>query len=523
MKFKALTLAVAAAAMPYGVSAAGLNPTGSFDAILYLSGASAEDNLLFDSFLKDVCADNISVLNKPSTSSTPHKLGNYFGVACTVKASGSLIDTNIQGKNVLFVKRSAGGSAYGVNTLLETPPRKITQIDRTTCVKNGTYTSPITSVGTVDNYDCQNTTGTNDIAPDAGISDLNPEMFAGTLNTPVGFKSVDPVDAQTKFGKGVKGVVGQAFGIVVTTNLRDALQVAQFGAGNACTVAGSVAKESEACMPTLSTQVVNSLLTGRITTWGSLVKDVNGKGTALTSLPGIVKPNSVAVKICRRVPGSGTQATINATLLNSPCTTTNPTPLVGNNVSVAQGSGSGDVDKCLQAWNTGVAQSIATDKGTGSYTVNSAGTASVPVRAWAIGFQGLEKASTHFKFVKLNGYAPTLKNVHAGLYPIWGEATIQYRVDGLNALSVQPNGALKLAVVNTIRNVVGSASNLASLNSLLPNPAYLALSTQTGQVPDSVFKASNPVVAFTHTTTNTDACRTPVINPTYKNKTPLAF
>ena len=59
---------------------------------------------MFDSVMKDICARDISVLNKPDVSTTPHKLGNYFGVACTAKTreEDADIDSNIAGKPILF-------------------------------------------------------------------------------------------------------------------------------------------------------------------------------------------------------------------------------------------------------------------------------------------------------------------------------------------------------------------------------------------------------------------------------------
>lgn len=517
MKLKALSLAIAAASI-LPQSAFALLPKGGIDPTtvsatytLRFAGASAEDNLIFDTMLKDICSSNITVLNKPGTTSLPHKLSNYFGVACKAKTTSGTnkIDSSISGQNVLLLKRSEGGSAYGVNTLLESPPRQISQIDPSTCtVLDGTYTSTIASVGTVDAVKCTNTTAPsvgvagNSLAADAGISDVNPEMFKGA-NTPAGFSAVVPATVSPRFGS-VKGVVAQVFGVVVSTNLRNNLQTAQFGAGNAC-----VGSDTEACMPSLSKELVASLFTGKVTQWNQIQVNSGGTPKAFTTLPGIVLPSPTSatsatypVKVCRRVPGSGTQATINNVILDTPCSTAGLTPLVGNTANVTQGAGSSDTANCLTAWNTGTPKTIATDKTPGTVTVGATG-----VTGWAIGLMGLEKADANFKFVKLDGVAPSAKNVHDGKYQLWSEATIQYRVDVPYALV----GA-KLGFINTIKALVGNAANLATLNSLLPAPAYMALSTVAGQTPDAIYKASNPVVAFTHTTTNTDNCRVPTMN-----------
>ena len=501
MKLKATTLA-AALLMSHN-AAAGLNPTSSFDVTIRLAGASAVDNLIFDSVLKDICKSDISVLNKPGTSSLPHKLGNYFGVACTAKTQGDDpdIDSALAGKKLLFIKRSEGGSAFGANTLLEDPPRPIAQIDPSTCTADttGPYTSAIPSVGTVDAYKCSNTTTGAHVAQDFGLSDVNPEMFKGA-NKPVGFSDVAASQVAAKFGA-VKGVAAQVFGIVVTTGLRNALQTAQFGATSNC-----IGNESEDCMPSLSKSLVLSLLSGKVNDWST----VSVNGTPLTTVAGVA---DTAVKVCRRTPGSGTQATINNVIMGLPCSSGGTAPATGNTPNITQGSGSSDVANCLTAWNTGTSKEISTDLGTGKVTVNAAGQV-----GWALGPQGLEKADPNFRFVKLDGVAPTAKNAHDGKYAMWSELTIQYRIDGANALS-----GGKLGFVNTLKNTIGRASNLKDLNALMPTPAYLALSTQSGQVPDAVWKVENPVIGFTHTTVNTDNCRTPGMNPTYNDRTPLGF
>lgn len=489
-------------------SYAGLNPTGSFDVVVRLAGASAVDNLLFNTLLKDICSRDISVLNKPATNELPHFLSMYWGVACRARttADDANIDTTISGLNILFLKRSAGGSAFGVNTLLENPPRPITQIDPSTCIADGTYTSSITEVGTVDAWKCNNTTGispSQHVAQDFGVSDVNPEMFRGGANTPLGFSAVTPQAVASKFGS-VKGVVGAVFGIAVSKNLRDALQIAQFGALSPC-----VRSESEDCMPSLPKQLIQSIFTARINNWSQ----VNVNGVPLPEVPGVTAPTTTSIKICRRIPGSGTQATVNNVIMGAPCNSGGNAPALGNTPNIAQGLASPDMDRCLSAWNTGVATSIATDVGTGNFTVNSGN-----VTAWAIGMMGMEKAGANFRYVKLDGIAPTAKNVHAGLYPLWSEVTIQYRIDPPYGLS----GA-KLGLVNTLKNMVSRATNLKDLNAELPLPAYLALSTSAGQTPDAAWDPSNPVVAYTHGTSNTDNCRIPAINPTYSAKTPLGF
>lgn len=526
MKLKALSFAIAAATvLPQTTFAAlpngGVEPnTVASQYVLRLAGASAEDNLVFDTLLKEICASNITVLNKPTnqtvtksdgTTGILPKLGNYFGVACKAKttAQNSKIDSTISGQNILLLKRSEGGSAYGVQTLISNTP--VAQIDPASCVADGTYVSPI--VGTVDAVKCSNSgtasTAAN-VVPDAGVSDVDPPMFRG-VNVPVGFTGVTTTSSSAAFGT-VKSVVGQVFGVVVNTNLRDALQVAQ---GLKTGGASCKGLDTEACMPSMSKQLLASLFTGKVTQWNQI--QVNGKPfTDAAVIPGITLPTPVVssgssfypVKVCRRTPGSGTQAAINNVILDTPCNGGGLTPLTGNTSNVTQGSGSSDTSNCLKAWNTGTQQVIATDKSPGSVTVPS----KAGDTGWAVGLMGLEKADANFKFIKIDGVAPSLKNAHDGKYPLWAEATVQWRTD------LTP--ASKVGFAQTFKNLVGSASTLANLNSLLPAPAYMALSTVTGQTPDAVLKLTNPVIPYTRTTTNTDNCRVPSMNAAYNSKTP---
>jgi hypothetical protein len=523
MKCKAITLALAALSVNAHAAGDGLNPTGTFDVAYRLAGASAVDNLIFDNVLKNICASNISVLNKPDATKTPHALSSYFGIACKAKTTSDepLIDSAIAGKNVLFLKRSAGGSAYGVNTLLENPPRPVAQIDPATCVAAGTYASTV--VGEVDAYSCGNTT-TSHVAQDGGIADVNPELFVRE-NTPAGFSDVNVADLATKFGT-VKGVYGNVFGIIVTKTLRDALQAAEFDPALNC-----VGNETEACMPSLPRQLIASIMRGgSISNWNQLTLSAGPyAGTKLTAVPTVTLPTSTVVKICRRTKGSGTQATINNVILGSPHSSAGTSPAAGNNPNVAEGSGAGDVTKCMTAWNAGSSQTIASDKTPSNYCVNGTGDAttgscvagSTPTTAWAIGLMGLERADANFRFIKVDGVAPTAKNAHDGIYTLWSEGVLTQRID-----SYAPD-ATKQAFMNSLRAFVTRASGIKALNDLLvaagAQPAYVALSTVSGNVPDAVWTANNPVVGFTHGTTDTNNARVPFMNPSHNSKAPLGF
>jgi hypothetical protein len=327
-------------------------------------------------------------------------------------------------------------------------------------------------------------------------------------------------EINTKFGSAIKGGVGLVFGIVVSNNLRDALQAAQ----GLPVGAYSVDPDGQPInMPSLSKQLVQDILSGGQVDWAQVATKA---GTTLTAASGVTPPADTAVKLCRRVNGSGTQAVINRAFLDNPCNTDGAlSPRPDDGANSFAGSGSGDVEKCLQAFNSGVSQSITGVSG--AVTVNSGAQ-----KAWAVGVNSLEKAGinfsgAHYSFVAIDGAAPTARNTHDGKYQVWGETTIQYRVDGANALS----GAKK-ELADYLRATVASKANVQSINAVLPVDAYLALSTVTGNVPQAGWPTTgtsthplgtNPVIAFTHGESKADNCKVPSINSAYGDKQPAGF
>jgi hypothetical protein len=182
---------------------------------------------------------------------------------------------------------------------------------------------------------------------------------------------------------------------------------------------------------------------------------------------------------------------MNAVFANTPCSTgvqkparqadTNPVfgPVVQEN------SGSGDLTVCLQ-------NQFAAGK-------------------WAIGVQSLEKVDASFRFIKIDGVAPTLKNVAQNKYKDWVETTIQWR----NAASNGPVGDA-LAILQTIAKDASTPATIASLNTKFVHGfgtgAYLALNTN-GHTPSFPHQDSNPVTTATHAPLGApNTCNLPTIN-----------
>lgn len=523
------------------ISAFAFDPKSSHDVVIYFSGASAADKLMFNAINNQVCTsgtqDYLEVTQSSSGSFVTNS--NHWGISCSTSTLGTTPSTI----KLLFIKRSAGGSAYGVQPLVQAAKvsgKTITYVDATSGVRGST-------IPFLDVTKCTNTTGTKlwvcnsgtstaAVIPDAGLSDVDPLMFQGSgINEPPDFNSVTAT--QTKL-LSINGAVAQGFGVVVNDRLYKALQEAQFGLSSLC-----VGNITEACMPSISKLQLATIFSGKVKSWNDIV--INGKSI---KDPTITSDNITAdnkVHICRREGGSGTQATLNATILDAPCTvaygsaapafslTSKKKPIV-TQYPGAVGSNPSTGPVVIETLSSGVNEACLDDfdKGTNNSTFNSTNTT-----AWAIGWLGTEKNASHtknYRFIKIDGNAPTLENIWSGRYPYWGELTFQWRtematwasslfVDGANKTASKSanSGSNKVKVVSAIRTLVLQPSSIASLNSSNKHSwgqgGYLITTASNPNLnpePSASKLISNPVLNYSHTLTSSttvQGCRVPTI------------
>jgi hypothetical protein len=494
MQLHRIAAAIAACTAFVSGSALALAPTETPDIEIYMSGATAQDNnlgLLFD----DLCVSG--TLDTYYDGPTGSAGGNHRAYFCTLDSS-KVTGLSTSNPKVLLHKTSTsagvGGSGVGVN------PVMLKQAVDAMSIKNGNCVAPAAGEAY---WRCR-ISATGDLiqqVPDAGVSDVNPEMFVGP-NTPAG---VAPVDA-AKVAKLLNVVSGGAlvFNTPVTLKLRNALQSAQVFSGDLpsdCTVGD----ETTRCMPSLSKELIASLMTGQVGSWDKVkVVKSDGSSKPLTDFAGTGEITDQKVYICRRTNGSGTQATINAKILNAPCTAGYVSPLETSNdftgPVVKLNAGSGDVEKCLVDFNAG----------SNTSNQNAAG-----AKAWAIGVQSTEKNKNEtlaYRFVKIDGVAPTLDNAASGRYGVIAEVTYQWLKSG------GPTGD-KLKVIQRIAADAGKPSIIATNNKnfvhLFGQGGYLAVSAAGYSVSDTgVLDINNPVTPYTHAPNglSLDNCRTPVVD-----------
>ncbi len=521
MKIKQIATAVSAVLL--SGSAFALSPTTVPDIEIFMSGATAQDKgiaALFESIcVTDATGALVDLDIYKDDSAKPGKAHTaYFCTVDNSKVVGGFADG--LNKKVLFHKRSKGGSAQGVNPVIDEVAINAMNINNNNCTKTGTETFYRCNITEFAADGVTRTGNLNLVVSDAGVSDVNPEMFVGA-NTPKGNK---PVDASVVGSKMVvKAAAAVVFGVPVTTSLRNALQEAELSTGQipatwkktvtasdgtVTVTSGPCAAgvEEQDCMPSLSRNQVASLISGKIKNWSAF--KVNG--VALTSVASVV-PASTKVTYCRRVNGSGTQAQQNAKFLNYPCTggALPPVAAPGNTFFgpvVAENEGSGDESLCLDDFNNG----------TNASTQNPGLT-----KAWALGTQSTEKNADlkyGYRFVKISGIAPTLENAANGKYLDWVEQTFQWRIPAFNG----PSGD-KLVVIETIASQAGSPTTIATvLNPKFVHTwgqaGYLAVSTNFAPAADGILDMTAPVIPYTHAPKGKlDDCVVPVVNDVYQN------
>ncbi|MEY4765325.1 MAG: hypothetical protein RI907_1998 [Pseudomonadota bacterium] len=390
---KIRTLALATLALAAGAQAqAALSLTGYTQ--FYIGGSSA-----LTPVIKGVLGANCNATGYTTYADNADGKSNFL-FTCTLKAGSGLAKAisgnNTATPNIAVFKRDAGGSAMGVNPIATN-----------------------TAVGFLDaaTIDTATKTGaqTNMVVPQMGASDVEPALLQEPLNLVAGTSALTATQLGTL---NVKTALLQTFGVAVNASLYADLQTAQGLTG--------------AAVPSIPTAWIQSLvnkggLGGAAITWGTLLGNTDGS----------------TVNICRRAPGSGTQA--GAQLLFSPY---GETPMNhaedddGSFVTVTEGGSTGNVKTCLNNVT-----------GAGNYALG-----------W-VGYENKPGSSDTWKFVKLDGVTADISNALNGRYAYAFESTINYK----KTLSGTP-----LALVNAFYAAMNTPAVLSSLSADLQSAVYPA-------------------------------------------------
>jgi hypothetical protein len=448
MKFRLIALAaLAATGAAHAISPADMVAAGTNLKVHYIAGASAQTPML-GAYLYSQC----------DTTTFDHffKGSDHHAYSCVLK--NKVGNWNI-GTKILVTKRDKGGSVFGVNPIAQqTAQETLDVLTPGAC----TLVSGSTPTGTNANYTC--TATTNQVAH-AGLSDVEPAIFqlAVKVNGVANYLNLDPAAngvplTSTELGTlNVAAVNETIFGVAVSKNLRNALQSAQ-----GLTVGDDTAANQPSIPRAFYAAAVSGFLKGNTAGY-----------TGWSAVTGVAADDSKAINICRRVNGSGTQAAGNLFFLdagnlldstkgaivpvsgNTTLATLNATSTLWNSnaLNVIENSGTGDVETCLgNAFTAG---------------------------AYAAGVISLEKdpGTKNYRFVKIDGAAPTQANARVGGYGFLYTASMQY-----NTKQVMDSGVL--AFIKAVRTAVATPNVIAGLatparNGVLASPSQWNVTTAT--------------------------------------------
>jgi hypothetical protein len=460
---------------------------------LFVAGSSAQDSTLQHLF-RLICEEG---------SLDVYRADGVSLLFCRTKSGTGGLPGSAAGQKVAFHKSSIGGSGGGVGPLIQRTPVNFLNIkdiraqfeQRCPSEKRLVHAGEGAQIGYTE-FNCMNPTPDRQV-PDVGISDVEPRFFLDAYR--LAADSVDELSAHN--------ANAFIFGVPVSLALRDALQATRFPKSDGCNPANRhyadvevihglrVRRgETEACMPSLSRTQLASIFSGSVTDWGEIVNyqgfaltTRNGQTHKITAPPGVRPPSDDRVYVCRRVPTSGTQAAFEMFFLNGRCTA-GTASFVASGDNVFQGSVTSDVQSCLNQLS---------DR-----------------NIWAVGImttESVESATDRWRFIKMDGVAPTLLNAFNGRWPFFVEQSYQWR----NERSEQPLRGPKLALMAQIGIQLGNPAIMRDLNRSYRHTwgsaGIMALSSpgasrptvpSPGRPVDEAALDENPILAVRHRSNN---------------------
>ncbi len=419
----ALPLSAIAIAIASSGAFANIDPTSPLPGnTLKVSGSSAVDRTMFEALMdptNGVCAEGSTGGTAETTATATvltsaanfNSFGNFM-VVCTTRAAA----TGVPAGTLIAVKKFSGGSETGLDPVgngtssitVDGVTTNLNFVNPAASCSSSSFVAATPAPADRVSYRLFVGCGTAAEIPQAGSSDVNPELF-GTSSLVRGRLSWQAAHSIP-------------FQLLVSTKMFRDLQVAQ-GLG-AC---GTLATDAtDACMPSISSGQVRALLSGNVSSPSSVFGATNPTPTGGTDWQGNAIDGTV-IALCSRNKLSGTRksfeamffgqgcnASVNlalqtdASVTNSSgqacdiggCTWNDASPLLSAGTLVFEGSGTGEVEKCV---------SYASGKS-----------------FWAIGLAsadryGDDSAGKAYRAVKIDGIAPSLANVMSQKYQYFTE------------------------------------------------------------------------------------------------------
>jgi hypothetical protein len=498
------------AASPY---ACALPPTPPPQVELFISGSSAQDEAL-----QNLTRLNSGIVGAPNLCE-PGTLDVYRGTIngtanrafyCRTSHAVSGVAAGLR----LAIYKSSGGSGEGVTPVSAGTPLRFIDLGKLAPAPGCTDGEQVRATSDFAAY--RNHTGCDGpgrpAVPRAGLSDVNPELVGGVT-------AALSVQAQNQI----------VWGLPVSKNFRNALQTIQ-GLVPSAVPHDDPSRDTEEAMPTLARAQVAALFSGAIRSWDEFY---DSKGTPLTqssllglgpprdpeasgASPGAYRPDRATgstVYICRRIASSGTQASYEVHYLRARCENSAPgfvKPNDGSDLTVG-----GDVSRLVRVARP--AGNVFAGLGTGD--VRDCLDAHAQFNRWAIGILSTESVGNNgnrkFRFVKVDGAAPTLLNAYLGRWPHVTEQSMQWRHSFDTSLGTTNEGrVLRFVAIN-----LGLPRVIAALNSGFVHTwgqgGYLAPATSGFPPPPPPVTADalrlNPVGSLTRSLGRLNDCGEPIV------------
>jgi hypothetical protein len=316
------------------------------------------------------------------------------------------------------------------------------------------------------------------------------------------------------------------YGVGVTLDLYKALQAAQKRAGllPSTTAIGSYTEDS---MPNMSSKLLASLLAGRIGAWDQVKIVDKTDGNKVKSLvdstilasAGVAAPykesttgsNLTPVALGLRNNGAATSVLAYSVFMNYPGTKNafkpaaktddNPVdedaamPIVKQPIIIS------DTGTLLKDWQNG----------TNFLGFNNVVDGTSYAKRWGIAINTADRnpsvladgtGGDPWRYIKIDGYAPTLENVAVGGYDYWAEGVVLYRA----AKTTDPSWALKTKVMKTLADGLGSPAILGAAGTTQAwgkTGAFATTADPRGFTTTLPFNPTSPVVPFSHKSNGT--------------------
>lgn len=491
-----------------------LPPTPAPQVELFLAGATAQDEAL-ENLMRLTSGSGAPNICEPGSLDIYR--GRIDGTAKRVfycRTSAAI--AGVPAGTRLAVHKSSGGSGEGVTPVADGTPVAFIDLTKLPSTPGCATGEAIPSSGDFAAH--RNHTGCDGAAravvPRAGMSDVEPELVSGSSQG----LQVLTVRAQNQI----------VWGLPVSKNLRNALQGIQ-GLIKTTVPHDDPSRETEEAMPSLTRPQISGIFSGRISSWDQFT---DSAGTPLSrsnllapgppanadmagSSPGAYRPSALqgsTVYICRRIGSSGTQAAFEVHYLHARCSADAPkftSPNDGSDINTG-----GDVARLVRIGKP--AGSVFA--GVGSGDVRDCLDAHEQFNRWAVGVLSTESIGNNggreFRYIKIDGSAPTLRNTYLGRWSHMTEQSMQWRKSFDASMAATGEGrVLRFVAVN-----LGSPRVIAALNTGFVHPwgqgGYLAPPSNGFPIPQPVTTESlrtNPVGGITRSLGRLSNCNEPVV------------